>query len=157
MDGDYRLVVMGQGTAIFNREGGASEEEKAGYYRQALAHYEEAATLFPDDPRPFLYQGLCYERLAAMERSAEDKRQQFALGEAALRKAITLHTTSPDYNPALPYRAMASLYTHMGDYRAALDSLQKARQADPVSADAAQIDKDIQQIQQYLGTSKEKN
>ena len=157
MDADYRMVVMGQGTAIFNREGGASVEEKASYYRQALVHYQEAATLFPDDPRPFLYQGLCYERLAAIELSAEDKRQQFALGEAALRKAIALHIASSDYSPALPYRALASLYSHMGDFRAALDSLQKARQADPAGAAAAQIDKDIQNIQQYIGTSKEKN
>jgi tetratricopeptide (TPR) repeat protein len=157
MDADYRMVVMGQGTAIFNREGGASVEEKASYYRQALVHYQEAATLFSDDPRPFLYQGLCYERLAAIEESAEARRHQFALGEAALRKAIALHIASSDYSPALPYRALASLYSHMGDFRAALDSLQKARQAEPASAAAAQIDKDIQNIQQYIGTSKEKN
>ena len=155
MDAEYRMVVMDQGTAIFNREAGAAVEEKAGYYRQALVHYQEAATLFSDDPRPFLYQGLCYERLAAIERSAEDKRQQSALGEAALRKAITLHIISSDYSPALPYRALALLYSHMGDFRAALDSLQKARQADPASADAAQIDKDIQNLQAYIGTSKE--
>ena len=157
MDADYRMVVMGQGTAIFNREVGASVEEKASYYRQALVHYQEAATLFSDDPRPFLYQGLCYERLAAIEESAEDRRQQFALGKAALRKAIALHIASSDYSPALPYRALASLYSHMGDYRAALDSLQKARQADPASATVAQIDKDIRNIQQYIGTSKAKN
>jgi len=157
MDADYRMVVMEQGTAIFNREKGASAEEKASYYRQALAHYQEAATLFSDDPRPFLYQGICYERLAAIELSAEGKRQQFTLGETALRKAVTLHSTSSDYSPALPYRVLASLFSHMGDFRAALDSLQKARQADPAGADAAAIDKDIQNLQPYVGTSKEKH
>jgi tetratricopeptide (TPR) repeat protein len=156
-DADYRMVVIGQGTAIFNREAGGSVKEKAGYYRQALVHYQEAATLFPDDPRPFLNQGLCYERLASIEPSAEDKRQQFALGEAALRKATTLRSTSSGYNPALPYRALALLYSHTGDYRAALDSLKKAREAAPANADAAQIDKDIQSIEQYVGTSKEKH
>jgi tetratricopeptide (TPR) repeat protein len=157
LDADYRMVVMDQGTAIFNREAGASVEEKAGYYRQALVHYQEAAMLFSDDPRPFLYQGFCCERLAAIELSAEDKRQQFMLGEAALRKAITLHITSSDYSPALPYRALALLYSHMGDFRAALDSLQKARQADPAGADVFQIDKDIQNLQLYVGTSKGKH
>jgi hypothetical protein len=62
---------------------------------------------------------------------------------------------SSDYSPALPYRVLASLFSHMGDFRAALDSLQKARQADPAGADAAAIDKDIENLQPYVGKSKE--
>jgi tetratricopeptide (TPR) repeat protein len=157
MDADYRMVVLQQGNALFNREIGASNEEKDGYYQQALVHYQEAASLFPNDPRPFLYEGLCYERMAAIEQSAEDKQQQFLLGELALRKAMTLQTTSSDYNPSMPLRVLASLYLHMGDYRGALDSLQKARQAGPTNADAAIIDKDIQSIQGYLRMKNEKN
>jgi tetratricopeptide (TPR) repeat protein len=156
-DPDYRLVVLEQGTAIFNREIGASFSEKTDDYRQALAHYQEAATLFPDDPRPFLYEGLCYERLTAIAQSDGEKQRLFALGEGALRKAAALHTISSDYSPSLPYRGLALLYSHMGDYRAARDSLKEARRADPASADAAQIDKDIQSLEKYVGTSAEKN
>jgi tetratricopeptide (TPR) repeat protein len=157
MDADYRWVVLEQGTAIFNRETGASVEEKAAYYHQALVHYQEATTLFPDDPRPFLYLGLCYERLTSTEPSAENRQEQFQLGEAALRKAADLHIASPDYSPALPYRGLALLYSHMGDSRGALNSLRKAREADPASAATAQIDNDIQNLQRYLGTSQGKN
>ena len=135
IDPEYRTVMIEQGNIIFGREVGASNEEKAGYYRQALSRYQDAAALFPDDPRPFLYQGLCYERLTGLAQSPEEKQKQFALGEAVLRKALTLHIASPDYSPALPYRALASLYAHMNDYHSVLDSLKKAKQADPVSAE----------------------
>ena len=145
---------MQQGTAIFNREAGASTEERVSYYKQALPHYQEAAMLFPDDPRPFLYQGLCYERLSDIEPSFEEKRTQFALGEAALRKAISLDLRSADYSPALPYRALASLYTHLGNFPAALDSLQRARQAEPSTEALAQIDQDIESLQRFAGTRK---
>ena len=150
MDADFRMVVMEQGTAIFNRESGASVEEKAADYRQALEHYQEAATLFPDDPRPFLYLGLCYERLTSLEPSAENKRQLFALGEAAFRKATTLQSTASGYSPSLPFRGLALLYSHMEDYRAALKSLQDARQVDPANPDAAQIDNDIRSLQAFV-------
>lgn len=119
------------------------------YYRQALTHYQEAAALFPDDPRPFLYQGLCYERLSAIDPSLEKKREHFARGEAALRKATSLHFKPPDYSPALPYRALASLYSHIEDYPAALDALQRARQAERSAEAMAQIDKDIENLQQF--------
>jgi tetratricopeptide (TPR) repeat protein len=150
IDPEYRAVMIDEGNIFFNREVGASNQEKAGDYAQALPHYQEAAALFPDDPRPFLYEGLCYERLTGLAQSAEEKQKQFALGEAALRKALTLNAASPDYSPALPYRALASLYSHMNDFRSALDSLKRAQQADPVSADSAQLNREIQSVEQYL-------
>src|ERR1700730_2833579 len=149
-DPDYRLVWLGQGTIIFGREVGASNEEKAGYYRRALSRYQDAAALFPDDPRPFLYEGLCYERLTDMAQSTEEKRKQFALSEAALRKALTLNVASPDYSPALPLRGLAALYALMNDYPSVLDSLKKAQQADPAYAESTQLNREIQNVERYL-------
>jgi tetratricopeptide (TPR) repeat protein len=97
-----------------------------------------------------LYQGLCYERLADIAQSLEEKRQQFDLGEAVLRKALTLSVDASDYSPALPYRALASLYAHMNDYRSALDSLKNAQQSDPAGAESAHLEGEIRSIEQYL-------
>jgi tetratricopeptide (TPR) repeat protein len=108
---------------------------------------KEAAALFPDDPRPLLYQGLCYERLTGIAQSAEEKQRQFALSEAALRKALTLDVASPDYSPALAYRALASLYAHVNDFHSVLDSLKKAKQVDATSAE---LDREIESVAQYL-------
>ena len=134
IDPEYREVILGEGNIVFGREVGASNEEKTVYYDQALSLYKEAAALFPDDPRPLLYQGLCYERLTGIAQSAEEKQRQFALSEAALRKALTLDVASPDYSPALAYRALASVYAHVNDFNSVLDSLKKAQQVDPTSA-----------------------
>jgi tetratricopeptide (TPR) repeat protein len=151
VDTNFRMVALDQGNIIFNREVGASsKEEKAAYYHQALLQYQEAGMLLPDDPRPFLYQGLCYERLTDIAPSPQEKAQQFALAEAALRKAITLGVDSPDYSRALPYQALASLYVHMNDYRSALDALKSARQADPGSSDSAHLESEIESIEHFL-------
>jgi tetratricopeptide (TPR) repeat protein len=85
-----------------------------------------------------------------MAQSAQEKGKQFALGEAALRKALTLQSTSPEYSPALPYRGLASLYAHMNDFHSALDSLKKAQQADPVSAELTHLDREIQSVEEFL-------
>jgi tetratricopeptide (TPR) repeat protein len=152
IDPNYQSVILGEGNIIFGREiGASSNEEKAGYYYQALARYEEAEELLPGDPRPLLYQGLCYERLAGIARSTEEKKKQVALGELVLQKALTLSTDSPDYSPALPYRALASLYAHVNDYRSALDSLKKAQQLDPADAEASEI----RTVEEYLGRQKD--
>lgn len=100
-DPNYRTVIIGQGNIIFGREVGATNEEKVSYYRQALARYREAAELLPDDPRPLLYEGLCYERLTGIAQSSEEKRGEFVLGEAALRKALTLNIDDPGYSSGL--------------------------------------------------------
>jgi tetratricopeptide (TPR) repeat protein len=149
-DPEYRTVMIERGNIMFGREVGASNEEKVSYYRQALSRYEDAAALFPDDPRPFLYQGFCYERLTGMAQSPEEKRKQFALSEAALRKALTLQIDSPDYSPALPYRGLASLYAHMNAFHSVLDSLRKAQQADPVAAELTHLNREIEGVEQYL-------
>ena len=149
-DANYRLVMLARGNLIFGREAGATNEEKAGYYRQALMRYQEAAALFPDDPRPLLYQGLCYERLTDIAQSPEDKQKEFKLGEQALRAALTLRVDAPDYSPALPYRALATLYAHVNDFQSVLESLKNARQANPNGAESAQVDRDIQSVEQYL-------
>jgi tetratricopeptide (TPR) repeat protein len=149
-DANYRTVMIARGNLIFGREAGATNEEKAGYYRQALELYQEAARLFPDDPRPFLYQGLCYERLTGIAQSPEEKQRNFQLGEQALRTALKLNIEAPDYSPALPYRALATLYAHVNDFHSVLDSLKNARQADPTSAESAQVDREIQSVEKYL-------
>ncbi len=113
--------------------------------------------LFPDDPRPFLYQGLCYERLTDIAQSSEEKRQQFVLGEAALRKALTLKSDSPGYSPALPYRALASLYSHVSDFHSALDSLKNAQQADPIGVESTSLTREIQSVEQYLAAQHEEH
>ena len=150
-DPNYRLVILGQGNIFFGREVGASSnEEKAGYYRQALLRYQDAAALLPDDPRPFLYQGLCYERLTGIAQSPEEKRQEFALGKEALRQAIARNLDSPDYSPALPYRALASLFGHISDFRSALDALKKAHQVDPANPESASLEREIQNLERFL-------
>jgi tetratricopeptide (TPR) repeat protein len=155
LDPNYRTVVIDRGNIIFGRELGANEE-KVNYYQQALVRYQEAAALLPDDPRPLLYEGLCYERLTAIAQSPEEKRRLFDLGQVALRKALTLNVDSPDYSPALPYRALASLYSHMNDYHSVLDSLKRAQQADPTNPASPQLAREIQNVEQYLA-AQEKN
>src|SRR5262249_31765633 len=120
------------------------------YYEQALTQYQHAATLLPDDPRPVLYEGLCYERLTELAQSPEEKKARFSLGEAAMKKASTMALDTPDYNPALPYRGMASLYAHMNDFPAALSALRMAKQLD--TTQSADVDRDIQSIEAYLAT-----
>ncbi len=154
IDPEYRAVILGEGNIVFSREVGASNEEKSVYYGQALSRYKEAGALFPDDPRPFLYQGLCYERLTGIAQSAEEKQKQFALSEAALRKALTLDVASPDYSPATAYRALASLYAHVNDFHSVLDSLKKAQQVDPTSAESKNLDREIKSVEQYLAEQK---
>ena len=150
-DSNYRAVVLDQGNLIFNREAGASgDQEKAGYYNKALMRYQEAASLYPEDPLPWLYQGLCHERLTAIANSAAEKQQHFELAQSALRKALTLPNTMTDYSPALSYEALASLYSHMSDFRSALDWLKKARQADPASTESANLNREIQSVERYL-------
>jgi len=154
IDPNYRTVVLGQGNIIFGREVGATNEEKVIYYQEALRRYQEAAMLLPDDPRPLLYEGLCYERLTGISKSAEEKRQQSAMGQAVLRKALALRLDSPDYSPALTYRVLASLYAHMNDYRSALDALREAQQTDPTAAKTAHLDQEIRNVEQYLEANK---
>jgi len=151
IDPNYRTVMLGEGNIIFGREAGASSNlEKAGYYRVALQRYQKAAVLLPDDPRPLLYQGLCYERLTDIAQSQEEKRQEFTLGEAALRKALTLTVDSADYSLALPYQALASLYAHVGNFRSALDSLKSAREVEPLGPESEHLDVEIRSIEQFL-------
>jgi hypothetical protein len=84
MDPYYRMVLLTEGNIIFARETGASKEEKLSYYGQAVLRYKDAADVFPDDPRPLLYQGLCYERLTDIAGSPQEKQRMFALSESAL-------------------------------------------------------------------------
>ena len=120
---------------------------RAATWREALRRCQEAAAILPDDPRPLLYEGLCHERLTRLAQSPEEKQKEFALSEATLRKALTLQVSSPDYSPVLTYRALASIYGHMNDYRAALDSLKSARQADTLTADTTELDGEIRSIE----------
>ena len=45
-DPDYRMVMIGMGNIIFGREVGVSNEEKTGYYRQALLSYRMPRRFF---------------------------------------------------------------------------------------------------------------
>jgi hypothetical protein len=86
-----------------------------------------------------------------MAQSSEDRQKEFALGEAALKSALERSAVSEDYDPSLPYRALASLYAHMNDYRSALEALKDARRNSPEGTAPGQIDRDIQSLEQYLG------
>jgi len=157
MDPNYRSIFLEAGNIFFGREVGASNDgEKTDSYFQALLRYKEAAARFPDDARPFLYEGLCYERLTAIARSPEEKEQQFALAEATLREALSLDADAADYSSALPYRALASVYSHVGDYRSALNALKGAREADP-SAASSDLDSQIRSVEQYLAAKESGN
>ena len=92
---------------------------------------------------------LSFSSFASIAQSPEEKRQRFALGEAALRKALTLNVDAPDCL-ALPYRALASLYAHVNDFQSVLDSLKNARQADPISAGSTHLDREIRNVEQFL-------
>jgi len=152
LDPNYRMVILGMGDIIFWREVGATEGEKLRYYREALGRYKEAARLLPDDPRPSLYQGICYERLTASARSPEEKQREFALGVEMLNRATMLNLDSADYSPALPYWELAVLYTHVNDYRSALAALRKAQQVKSRGAEAMDLERDIRTVEQYLAT-----
>lgn len=149
-DPEFRNVVLAEGTIVFGREAGASSEERAHIFRKALAHYQKAATLFPDDPRPVFYAGLCYERLYRLEHAPREKRELFESAESAFRKALGLSISAPEYHPLLPYRGLASLYTTAGDFRSALDVLRKVQQSDPSYSRANGVDREIQSIERYL-------
>jgi tetratricopeptide (TPR) repeat protein len=149
-DPEYRGAMLESGSIIFGREVGASDPERAGFYRQALSWYENASSLFPDDPRPFLYQGLCYERLTGMAQSAEEKRKEFELGESAFRKALALRTNSPEYSPAMAYHGLASLYSHMNEFPSVLEFLKEEQKSDPAYAESTHLGQEIQAVEQYL-------
>jgi tetratricopeptide (TPR) repeat protein len=149
-DPDFRNIVLAEGTIVFGREAGAASDERTQIFRRALAHYQEAATLFPDDPRPVFYAGLCFERLYRLEHAPLEKRKLFESAESAFRKALGLSISAPEYHPLLPYRGLASLYTTAGDFRSALDVLRKVQQSDPSYSRANGVDREIQSIERYL-------
>jgi hypothetical protein len=110
----------------------------------------EAATLLPDDARPMMYSGLCHQRLRLIEPSAEEKKRHFDLADAAFRKALTLRADFPDFHRLMPYRALASLHSEAGDYRAALGFLKTVREMDPEYSRESGADKDLQTLELYL-------
>jgi hypothetical protein len=61
-----------------------------------------------------------------------------------------LHTAPDDYNPVLPYRALATILFDAGDYRSALDLLTRARQIDSSSSSANMLDRDIRTLESML-------
>jgi hypothetical protein len=67
-----------------------------------------------------------------------------------------MNSDAPDYSPALSYRALASLYAHVNDFRSTLDYLKKAQAADPLGPASTPLAHDIENIQKYLATQ-EKN
>jgi tetratricopeptide (TPR) repeat protein len=154
-DPNYRMVMIDLGNIPFGRAAwAASVQEKVAYYQQAVLLYQRAAALLPDDPRPVFYEGLCYERLTELAQSPEEKKVRFSLGQAALKKASTMMLDTPDYNPALPYRGMASLHAHMSDFQAALAALKQAKQLD--TTQSPDVDRDIQSIEAYLAAQGKK-
>ena len=142
-DPDLRADALEQGTAVFKREAGASPGEQIQLFRKALALYQDAAAMFPDDPRPALDQGLCYQRLHLLEPSPEEKRKLFDRGVAVLRQALTLRTAAPEYNPLMVYRVLASLYSDAGDLRSAIGFLKQVQERDPGYSRANNVDGDI--------------
>jgi tetratricopeptide (TPR) repeat protein len=143
-DPDLRADVLEAGTAVFKREAGASPGEQIQLFRKALALYQDAAAMFPDDPRPALDQGLCYQRLHLLEPSPEEKRKLFDRGVAVLQQALTLRTAAPEYNPLMVYRVLASLYSDSGDFRSAIGFLKRVQERDRGYSRANNVDGDIE-------------
>jgi tetratricopeptide (TPR) repeat protein len=149
-DSNYRTVILDWGNTVFGREAGASDDEKAKYYREALRRYEDAAQLLPNDPRPLLYQGLCHERLTAIAKSADERQREFALAEGVLRRALAISSDAPDYNPGLPYKELAVLYSHVNDYASALQALKRAREANVDPTQEPTLTQEIRSVEEFL-------
>jgi tetratricopeptide (TPR) repeat protein len=150
-DADFRAVVLAAGTAVFKREAGAPPEERRRHFETALALYQEAQKLFPDDPRPIFYQGLCWERLTGLAATADERQKMSAAADSAYRQALGLHFPTTEYHPLLPYRALASLYNSTGRAAAALEFLKQVRQADAEYSRSSGVDRDIAALQAALG------
>jgi tetratricopeptide (TPR) repeat protein len=148
-DPDFRAAVLEAGTAVFKREAGASPGEQLPLFRKALALYQDAAAMFPDDPRPALDEGLCYQRLHLLEPSPQDKQKRFDQGVAVLQQALTLRTRAPDYNPLMAYRVLALLNSDAGDFRSALGFLKQVQQLDPTYSRTNNVDRDIQTLEGF--------
>jgi hypothetical protein len=149
-DANFRQAELDAATAFFDRADRAPPQEKPEFYRKALAGYQAAEALFPDDPRVWLYEGLCYQRLHLVASSAQEKKTLFERGEAVLRKALTLHATPDGYDPLLPYRALATIHFDAGDYGTALDLLKQVRQMDASAGSTGTLDQDIQTVERML-------
>jgi tetratricopeptide (TPR) repeat protein len=150
-DSDFRETALDAGSTVFHREETALPAEKPAIFRTALARYQEAEALFPNDPRVWLYEGLCYQRLRAVAPSAEEKRAMFERGDAVLHKAIALGSMPAGYTPVLPYRALATMYYEAGDYPGALGFLKQAQQMDPVASKTNDVERDIGIVEWMLG------
>jgi tetratricopeptide (TPR) repeat protein len=151
-DVDFRGILLAPGTMLFERASAANPGDRAAHYRSALEAYESARRMLPDDPRPVFYQGLCYERLFGLT-AAEERQALFASAEAAYRKALTLRVRTPEYNPHLPERALASLYNSAGRMAEALEFLKQVRRADPEYSRTSGVDRDIQTLEAALGSA----
>jgi hypothetical protein len=83
IDPNYRTVVLGEGNIIFNREVGASRQEREGYYYEALLRYQEGT---PSRRHPaFVIPGAVLRAaLTDIAQVVNDKRHQFELGQAVL-------------------------------------------------------------------------
>jgi len=149
-DGDFRAIVLAAGTAAFRREAGAPPDERRRHFENALALYGEARRLFPDDPRPVFYQGLCWERLFGLAADAAERRRTFELAENAYRQALALSFPAPEYHPLLPYRALASLHNAAGKNASALDFLKQVRRLDPEYSRASGAERDIAALETSL-------
>ena len=149
-DPDFAETALDAGSTIFHREETASPEEKPALFRKALARYQELEPLLPGDPRLWLYEGLCDQRLRAVVTSPEEKAVLFDRGKAAFQKAIALHTVPPGYAPMMPYRALATMYFEAADYQGALGFLKQAQQMDPVAAQTNNVNRDIATVERLL-------
>ena len=149
-DGDFRAIVLAAGTAAFRREAGAPPDERRRHFENALALYGEARRLFPDDPRPVFYQGLCWERLFGLAADAAERRNNFQLAKNAYRQALALSFPAPEYHPLLPYRALASLHNAAVKNASALDFLKQVRRLDPEYSRASGAERDIAALETSL-------
>lgn len=123
--------------------GGEGLVEK-GDLRAALAEFEAAAALIPDDPEPWIWQGVLHselDELAAAEEAFETARALYeAEFDFLLDRGLTylrvgnLPAASADVERAIlerpdsghPYYLRASIATERGDYAAAVADLERA-------------------------------
>jgi tetratricopeptide (TPR) repeat protein len=95
------------------------EHHKQGEYKEAIAYYDEAIALRPDNARIYYQRGMCYYNLEDYEQAIAD-----------LNRAIEMGYTGYDAYDN-PYNYLGWNYLYLNDYEQSIDSFTKAIEDHP--------------------------